>query len=61
MQRVHRRYPSFEWILYAFLEDYLRRLEGPVATQVWPRFSQLAKEVATNWRELKLQAYAMLR
>jgi hypothetical protein len=50
-----------EGILFSFLEQYLKRLEGPVAVQVWPRIMQLAKDVSVTSRDAKLQAYAMLR
>jgi hypothetical protein len=52
---------SPEWSLFLFLEQYLQRLEGPLISQVWPRFMQLAKEMAAGAREAKLQAYATLR
>jgi hypothetical protein len=48
-------------VLFSFLEQYLKRLEGPVAVQVWPRVMQLAKDVSVTSRDAKLQAYAMLR
>ncbi|KAL4070521.1 Dopey, N-terminal-domain-containing protein [Scleroderma citrinum] len=47
--------------LLKFLEQYLSRLEGPVALQVWGRFIQLAKEVASNTREFRMQMYLVLR
>lgn len=50
-----------EDVLFVFLEAYLQRLEGPLAIQVWPRFLQLAKEIANSWREYKLQVYPTLR
>jgi hypothetical protein len=50
-----------EWVLFSFLEQYLKRLEGPVAVQVWPRVMQLAKDVSVTAREAKVQAYATLR
>jgi hypothetical protein len=50
-----------EDVLFAFLERYLQQLEGPLVIQVWPRFLQLAKEVASNWRDYKLEVYPTLR
>jgi hypothetical protein len=48
-------------MLFAFLERYLQRLEGPVAVQVWPRYMQLAKEISAVARDARPQAYATLR
>lgn len=48
-------------VLFKFLEVYLSQLEGPVANQVWNRFVQLVKEVATGLKDLKLQGYYTLR
>ncbi|THH33130.1 hypothetical protein EUX98_g1019 [Antrodiella citrinella] len=50
-----------ELTLFEFLEQYARRLEGPVAVQVWSRFSQLAKDIGSNLREFKIIAFATLR
>lgn len=50
-----------EETIFVFLEQYFEQLESPVAIQVWPRFLQLAKEIATSWREYKLQVYPTLR
>jgi len=47
--------------LFKFLEQYLSRLEGPLALQVWGRFLQLAKDVASNIREFRVQVYLTLR
>lgn len=47
--------------LYRFLEQYLSRLEGPLALQVWGRFMQPAKDVASNIREFRAQIYLTLR
>ncbi|KAF8559912.1 hypothetical protein OG21DRAFT_1528688 [Imleria badia] len=47
--------------LFKFLEQYLSRLEGPLALQVWGRFMQLAKDVASNIREFRAQVYLTLR
>ncbi|KAL0565856.1 hypothetical protein V5O48_016166, partial [Marasmius crinis-equi] len=48
-------------VLFKFLEQYLRRLEGPLAIQVWGRFHQLAKEIAGSTRELKPLTFPALR
>jgi hypothetical protein len=48
-------------VLFRFLEQYLRRLEGPLALQVWGRFIQLAKDVIGNARDLKMQTFPTLR
>lgn len=47
--------------LLKFLEEYLSRLEGPLALQVWGRFIQLAKDVISNVREFRAQTYLLLR
>ncbi|KAH8099733.1 Dopey, N-terminal-domain-containing protein [Cristinia sonorae] len=47
--------------LFDFLEQYARRLEGPVAVQVWGRFSQLAKDIGSGLREFKTIAFSTLR
>lgn len=47
--------------LLEFLEQYLRRLEGPVAIQVWGRFLQLAKEVMGSTRDFKPQIFPIFR
>ncbi|KAJ6601434.1 Dopey, N-terminal-domain-containing protein [Mycena vulgaris] len=48
-------------VLFKFLEQYLQRLEGPLALQVWGRFLQLVKDVFVNTREFKSQTYPALR
>ena len=48
-------------MLFEFLEQYLQRLEGPVAIQVWGRSLQLAKEVMGNTRDFKPQNFPVLR
>ncbi|KDQ31322.1 hypothetical protein PLEOSDRAFT_1102291 [Pleurotus ostreatus PC15] len=48
-------------ILFQFLEQYMQRLEGPIAVQVWPRFLQLAKEVLGSARDFRAQTYPTLR
>ena len=47
--------------LFDFLEQYLKRLEGPLALQVWPRYLQLAKDLAALLRDFKVQAFPALR
>ncbi|KAG7099897.1 hypothetical protein E1B28_001698 [Marasmius oreades] len=48
-------------VLLKFLEQYLRRLEGPLAIQVWARFYQLTKEIAGSTKELKPLTFPALR
>ena len=48
-------------MLFEFLEQYLMRLEGPVAIQVWGRFLQLAKEFISGTRDFKSQNFPVLR
>lgn len=48
-------------VLFEFLEQYLQRLEGPLAVQVWGRFLQLSKEIAGSAREFKPQYFPVLR
>ena len=50
-----------EQVLFKFLEQYLRRLEGPLAIQVWGRLHQLAKDVAGSTKELKPLTLPALR
>lgn len=50
-----------DYVLFLFLEDYLGRLEGPIATQVWNRFVSLAKEIAANVYTYKMQILPTLR
>ncbi|KAF8640453.1 hypothetical protein AX17_000117 [Amanita inopinata Kibby_2008] len=47
--------------LFKFLEQYLQRLEGPLALQVWGRFLQLVKDVTAGTRDFKVQSYPALR
>jgi len=47
--------------LFKFLEQYLERLEGPVALQVWGRFVQLVKDLTGGTREFKINNYLALR
>ncbi|KAK7063885.1 dopey-N domain-containing protein [Favolaschia claudopus] len=48
-------------ILFKFLEQYLRRLEGPIALQLWGRFLQLVKDIFASTKEFKPQTYPTLR
>jgi len=43
------------------MEDYLGRLEGPIAVQVWNRFVSLAKDIAANVYTFKMQVFPTLR
>ncbi|RPD65070.1 hypothetical protein L227DRAFT_519769 [Lentinus tigrinus ALCF2SS1-6] len=47
--------------LFDFLEQYMKRLEGPLALQVWSRFLQLAKDLLVSLRDFKPQAFAALK
>ncbi|TDL20872.1 hypothetical protein BD410DRAFT_840852 [Rickenella mellea] len=47
-------------ILFSFLESYLQKLEGPLATQVWNRYLSLAKEIASNVRDYRQQVLPVL-
>ncbi|KAG2744495.1 hypothetical protein P692DRAFT_20837634 [Suillus brevipes Sb2] len=47
-------------VLFHFLEQYLQRLEGPLALQVWGRFMQLAKDLASS-RDFKIQVFLALK
>ncbi|KAG5643542.1 hypothetical protein DXG03_000683 [Asterophora parasitica] len=59
--RKHSINPNLnEEVLFRFLEQYLRRLEGPIATQVWPRFLQLVKEIVGSTRDFKAQNFPAL-
>ncbi|KAF8079121.1 Dopey, N-terminal-domain-containing protein [Lyophyllum atratum] len=49
-----------EGVLFKFLEHYLRRLEGPIAVQVWGRFLQLIKEIVGSTRDFKAQNFPAL-
>lgn len=46
--------------VFAFLEAYLRRLEGPITVQVWPTFAGLAKELLSS-QEYKYQMFPLLK
>ena len=48
-------------MLFAFLEGYLSKLENPLAVQVWSRYLALAKDIASNVKEFRPQAYPVLR
>ncbi|KAF7302659.1 Dopey-N domain-containing protein [Mycena chlorophos] len=50
-----------EAVLFKFLEQYLQRLEGPLALQVWGRYLQLVKDLTGSAREFKPQTYPALR
>ncbi|KAH9858301.1 Dopey, N-terminal-domain-containing protein [Lenzites betulinus] len=47
--------------LFDFLEQYMKRLEGPLALQVWNRFLQLVKDLLVTLREFRPQAFAALK
>ena len=47
--------------LFLFLEDYMRRLEGPIVIQVWARCLSLAKDVTGNATAYKQQLFPVLR
>jgi hypothetical protein len=51
---------SSDVVLFHFLEQYLQRLEGPLALQVWGRFMQLAKDLASS-RDFKIQVFLALK
>jgi hypothetical protein len=60
-RRSSRRSRS-DSVLLQFFEQYLRRLEGPLALQVWGRFSQLARKVTGgSLREFRVQSFPVLR
>jgi hypothetical protein len=48
-------------VLFKFLEQYVGRLEGPIAMQVWSRYMQLAKEIASSVKDFKIQSFFALR
>ncbi|KAJ3516253.1 hypothetical protein NLJ89_g1234 [Agrocybe chaxingu] len=48
-------------VLFKFLEQYLRRLEGPLVVQVWGRFIQLIKEILSASRDFKLYNFPALK
>ena len=47
--------------LFEFLEQYLQRLEGPLAIQVWGRFVQLSKDMVASSKEFRPPTYYTLR
>ncbi|KIJ53578.1 hypothetical protein M422DRAFT_73885 [Sphaerobolus stellatus SS14] len=47
--------------LFSFLEEYLARLEGPLAVQVWGRFITLAKDITSNLTAYRMQVFPALR
>ena len=48
-------------ILFTFLEEYLAKLENPLALQVWTRYLTLAKDVTANVKEFRSQVFPVLR
>ncbi|KAI0375501.1 hypothetical protein BV20DRAFT_986250 [Pilatotrama ljubarskyi] len=46
---------------FDFLEQYMKRLEGPLALQVWNRFLQLVKDLLATLRDFRPQAFAALK
>lgn len=50
-----------EITLFDFFEQYLRRLERPLAVQVWGRLLQLCKDLTTAFRDFKPPVYCALR
>ncbi|GJJ13160.1 hypothetical protein Clacol_007411 [Clathrus columnatus] len=44
-----------------FLEEYFSKLEGPVAIQVWGRFTSLTREILNNVQAYKLQLFPVLK
>ncbi|KAF8588312.1 hypothetical protein K439DRAFT_1629769 [Ramaria rubella] len=48
-------------VIFVFLEEYLARLEGPLAVQVWGRCIALAKDITSNVHGYKLQIFPTLR
>ncbi|KAI0803164.1 Dopey, N-terminal-domain-containing protein [Irpex lacteus] len=60
--RRHTPCPTLsDTTLFDFLEQYLSRLEGPLAVQVWSRLVQLCKDFTGTSREFKPQAFNSLR
>lgn len=47
--------------MFTFLEQYIRRLEGPIAMQVWARYMQLTKEIVSSVKDYKIQSLYALR
>ncbi|TFK26748.1 hypothetical protein FA15DRAFT_255211 [Coprinopsis marcescibilis] len=48
-------------VLFQFLEQYLARLEGPLAVQVWPRYLQLVKDICGSTKDFKTQHFPTLK
>ncbi|KAF9447031.1 hypothetical protein P691DRAFT_803039 [Macrolepiota fuliginosa MF-IS2] len=48
-------------VLFKFLEQYMARLEGPIAMQVWGRYMQLAKEIASSAKDFKIHSFFALK
>lgn len=48
-------------IVFKFLEEYLRRLENPLAVQVWSRYIQLVKDILAASKDFKTSNFYALR
>lgn len=48
-------------VLFKFMEQYMKRLDAPLALQVWPRFLQLVKDIIATTKDFKVQAFYALR
>lgn len=48
-------------MLFEFFEQYLDRLEGPLAVQLWGRCLQFFKDLLGTLREFKIQVFYALR
>ena len=48
-------------MLFEFFEQYLERLEGPLAVQIWGRCLQFFKDLLASFREFKVQVFFALR
>lgn len=58
---THGLWGSLDMTLFDFLEQYMKRLEGPLGLQVWNRFLQLGRDLLVSLREFRPQAFAALR
>ena len=58
---AHGACASLDMTLFDFLEQYMKRLEGPLALQVWNRFLQLGKDLLVSMRDFRPQAFAALK
>lgn len=54
-------YDRTDAILFKFLEQYFRRLEGPLAIQVWSRYIQLVRDITGTSRDFKASHFPALR